>query len=149
MEDLGALFEKLYHRGVETDRDRAWDLDDQPGASGWSPPPLTGPVAVPRAVHPEVGPDLETVVEADQQVLAKGLDRGDLATDDARDLGHRAGAGSAGGGDGAADEVRPKTRRRPEERVAFGHSGVAALRAEDQAAVAGNEAGLHQHGPGR
>ena len=59
------------------------------------------------------------------------------------------GAGGPRGGDGPADEVRPETRRRPEERVAFGHSGVAALRAEDEAAVAGHEAGLEQDGPER
>ena len=47
-------------------------------------------------------------------------------------------------GDGAADEVRPETRRRPEERVAFGHSGVAALRTKDEAAVAGHEPRLEQ-----
>ena len=38
-------------------------------------------------------PDLEAVVEADQEVLAERLDRGDLATDDAVDL--RDGAGPA------------------------------------------------------
>ena len=58
-------------------------------------------------------------------------------------------AGGPRGGDGPADEVRPETRRRPEERVAFGHSGVAALRAEDEAAVAGDEAGLEQDRPER
>ena len=67
--------------------------------------------------------------------------------DDARDLRDRAGAGGPGGGDGPADEVGPETRRGPEERVAFGHSGVAALRTEDQAAIAGHEASLDQDRP--
>ena len=89
VERLGALLEELHDRGVEADRDRARDLDDEPGAPGRPAPALARPVAVPRAVHPQVGPDLEAVVEADQQVLAEGLDRGDLVADDARDLGDR------------------------------------------------------------
>src|SRR6188474_975197 len=99
MNRFDALFEKLDDRGVEADRDRTRNLDDEPGASGRSPPTLARLVAVPRAVHPQVGPDLEAVVETDQQVLAERLDRGDLVTDDSRDLGHRAGAGGPGGGD--------------------------------------------------
>ena len=117
--------------------------------AGRSAPALAGPIAVPRTVHPQVRPDLQAVVKADQQVLAERLDRGDLVTDDAGDLGDGAWACGPSGCNDAADEVRPKTRRRPEERVAFGHSGVAALRTEDQAAVAGHETGVEQDGPGR
>ena len=97
MERLGALFEELDDRGVEADRDRARDLDDEPCPRRRPPPALARPVAVPRAVHPEVRPDLEAVVEPDQQVLAERLDRGDLVADDARDLRDRAGAGGPGG----------------------------------------------------
>ena len=83
MERLGALFEELDDRGVEADRDRARDLEDEPRPRRRPAPALARPVAMPRAVHPQVRPDLEAVVEADQQVLAERLDRGDLVTDDA------------------------------------------------------------------
>ena len=124
MERLGAQLEELDDGGIEADRDRARDLDDEPGAARRPPPPLAGPIAVPRAVHPQVRPELEAVVEPDQQVLAERLDRGDLVADDTGHL--RDGPGPAGPrrDDGPTDEVRPKTRRGPEERVAFGHSGV-------------------------
>ena len=42
--------------------------------AGGAAPALTRPVAVPRAVHPQVRPHLEAVVEPDQQVLALRLD---------------------------------------------------------------------------
>ena len=43
-------------------------------------PALARPVAVPRPVHPQVRPDLQPVVEPDQEVLAERLDRGDPPT---------------------------------------------------------------------
>ncbi len=71
MERLGALLEQLDDRGVEADRDRARDLEHEPGAGRRPAPALARPVAMPRAVHPEVGPELEAAVEPDQQVLAE------------------------------------------------------------------------------
>ena len=65
--------------------------------------------------------------------------------DDAVDL--RDGARAAGPrrGHRPADEVRPQPGGGPEERVAFGHSGASAARgAQDEAAIAGHEAGLEQ-----
>ena len=45
------------------------------------PPALAGPVAMPRAVHPKVRPQLEARIEADEQVLAVGVDAGDGGPD--------------------------------------------------------------------
>ena len=123
VERLGALLEELDDRGIEADRDGARDLQHEPGTTGRAPPALAGPIAVPRAVHPQVGPDLEAVVEPDEQVLAERLDRGDLAADDAADLRDGARAGRPCGCDGPPDQVRSESRRGPEEGVALGHSG--------------------------
>ena len=79
VEALGARLEQLDDRGVEADRDRAGDLEDEAGPAGRPAPALAGPVAVPRAVHPQVRPQLEAAVEPDQQVLAQRLDRVDRA----------------------------------------------------------------------
>ena len=85
MERLGARLEQLDHGGVEADRDRARDLEHEARPTGRPAPALARPVAVPRAVHPEMRPQLEAVVEPDQQVLAERLDRGDRrARDPAR-----------------------------------------------------------------
>ncbi len=86
MERLGPLLEELDDRGVEADGHGARDLDDQAGPGRRPAPRFAGPVAMPRAVHPQVGPDLEPVVEADQEVLAERLDGGDLVPDDPVDL---------------------------------------------------------------
>ena len=89
----------------------------RPAAATRSP----GPVAMPRPVHPQVGPQLEAAVEPDEQVLALGLDRVDPLADDAMDLRDRARALRAGRGHVASDEVRPQAGGGPGERVAFGH----------------------------
>ena len=149
MERLGALLEELDDRGVEADRDRARDLEDEARPAGRPAPSLTRSVAVPRAIHPQVGPDLEAVVEPDQQVLAERLDRGDLAADDPRHLRDGARPARPGRGDGPPDEVRPQPGGRPEEGVALGHSGPGPWRSEDETAIAGNEAGLEQERPER
>ncbi len=121
MERLGPLLEQLDDGGVEADRDRARDLEHETARAGRSPPRLAGAVAVPRAVHPQMRPDLEPAVEADQQVLAERLDRGDLPADEPRHLRDRAGSAGPRRRDGPADQVRPQARGGPEERVAFGH----------------------------
>jgi hypothetical protein len=77
VERLGPLLEQLDDRGVEADRDRARDLEHDPRPRRRPAPTLTGPVAMPRPVHPHVRPQLEAVVEADHEVLAVGLDRVD------------------------------------------------------------------------
>lgn len=66
----------------------------------------------------------QAVVEPDQEVLAERLDRGDLAPDDALDLREGARAARSRRRDRAAHEVRPESRRSPEEGVAFGHSDL-------------------------
>ena len=86
MERLGALLEELHDGRIEADRDRARDLEDETRPTGRPPPALAWPIAVPRAVHPQVRPDLEAALEPDQEVLADRLDRCDLMTDDPRDL---------------------------------------------------------------
>ena len=97
VEALGPRLEQLDDRGVEADRDRAIDLEHEPGPAGRPAPALAGPVAVPRAVHPQVGPELEPAVEPDQQVLALRLDRVDALADDPLDLRHGPGTLGAGG----------------------------------------------------
>src|SRR6185503_4625815 len=49
-------------------------------------PRLAGPVPMPRAVQPEMGPQLQAAVELDEQVLAGGIDGIDLLAHDPRDL---------------------------------------------------------------
>ena len=92
MDDLGAALEELDDRRVEADGDGARDLEDERGARRRAAPRLARAVAVPRAVQPEVRPQLEAAVELDEQVLAGGVDGVDLLADDARDLRPRAGA---------------------------------------------------------
>ena len=84
MDDLGAALEQLDHRGIEADGHGARHLEDERGARRRAAPRLAGAVAVPRAVQPEVGPELEAAVELDEQVLARGIDRVDLLADDPR-----------------------------------------------------------------
>ena len=96
MERLGALLEQLDDRGIEADGDRARHLEDEPRTSRRPAPALPGPVAMPRPVHPQVRPDLEAVLESDQQVLAERIDRGDLVPDDPVDLRARAPGRSRG-----------------------------------------------------
>ena len=110
---LGPLLEQLDDRRVEADRDRARDLEHEPRPRRRPPPALAGPVAVPRAVHPQVGPELEAVVEADEEVLAVRLDRVDRRADDPLDL--RAGPGAPG---------RPSPRGRRDTAAARPRSGT-------------------------
>ena len=85
--------EQLDHRRVEADGDGARDLEDEPRPRRRPAPALAGPVAMPRAVHPQVGPELEAAVEPDQQVLALRLDaRRSVCADDAVGPAARAGA---------------------------------------------------------
>ena len=88
VERLGALLQQLDDRGIEADRHRARDLEDEPSPRRRPPPALARPIAMPRPVHPQMRPDHKPVVEPDQEVLAERLDRGDLVPDDALDLGH-------------------------------------------------------------
>ena len=124
MERLGTLLEQLDDRRIEADRDCTGDLKDKPSPRRRPAPPFAGPIAMPRPVHPQMRPDHEAVVEPDQKVLADGLDGRDLTPDHAVDLRHGTRAAGLRGRHGAADQVRPETRGGPEERVAFGHSGV-------------------------
>ena len=82
---------------------------------------------MPRAVHPQVGPELQPAVEPDQQVLALRFDRVDALADDPLDLRDRPGTLGAGRAHVPPDEVRPQAGGGAEERVAFGHGGLGAL----------------------
>ena len=84
---------------------------------------------MPRAVHPQVRPQLEAVVESDEQVLALGLDGLDRRADDPLDLG--AGPARPGRGHGPADQVRPEPGGSSEERVALGHRAARLARAAE------------------
>ena len=115
---------------------------------------------MPRAVHPQVGPDLEAVVEPDQQVLAERLDRGDLPADDPahlRDRTRAAGPRRAhlsvrpGRGEGrppSGRACRPRARRGYLAGPGWGRPVRAdrAVRTQHQAAVAGHEARFEQRG---
>ena len=124
MDDLGAALEQLDDRGVEADRDRARDLDDERGARRRPAPRLAGAVAMPRAVQPEVGPQLQAAVELDQQVLAGGVDGIDLLADDARNL--RSRQARAGSRDDAPGQVRPQRDGDSCEGVSFRHQAIIA-----------------------
>ena len=87
-----------------------------------SAPRLARPVAMPRPVHPQMRPDLEAIVEANQEVLAERLDGRDLVADDPADLRHRSGTTGPRRTHLPAEQVRPQSGRRPKERVAFGHA---------------------------
>jgi hypothetical protein len=116
VEPFRALLEQLDDRCVEADRDRARDLEHDAGPGRRPAPALARPVAVPRAGHPHVRPQLEPVVEADHEVLAVRFDGVDRRPDHPLDL--RPGPGRP---HRPSDEVRAKTGRGPEERVALGH----------------------------
>ena len=127
------------HRRVEADRDRARDLEHEPRPGRRPAPALAGPVAVPRAVHPQVGPQLEAVVEADQQVLAVRLDRVDRRARRARSTcgtgpGPAARGRSPSGRRGTAGG-RPRSGRACRPR-ACGSASPSATGAERQAAIA-------------
>ena len=125
VEALAARLEELHDRRIEADGDRAVDLQHQPGPT-WRPaPPLPRPIAMPRAVHPQVGAELQTTVEADQQVLALGLHGIDAPADDPVDLWDSTRTLGASGPHVPPDEVWPQPGGGPEERVAFGHGGSA------------------------
>src|SRR5881397_153383 len=114
MERLGAGLEQLDDRRVETDGDGSVDLEDEAGSGRWPTPSLTGSVAMPRTVHPQMRAQLEPTVEADQEVLALGLDRIHTLADDAVDLRDGAGTRGAGRPDVAPDQVRAQAGRSPE-----------------------------------
>ena len=118
---FGARLEQLDLGGVEADRDRAIDFQHEPCPTGRPPPALAGSIAVPRAVHPQVGTQLEAAVEPDQQVLALRLDRVNPLPDDTLDLRDRPGSLGVGREHVPADEVGTEASRRSEERVAFRH----------------------------
>src|SRR4051794_4855002 len=103
MQSLGACLEQLDHWRIEADRHGTIDFEHEPRASRRSAPALARPVAVPRAVHPQVGAQLEPAVEADQQVLALALDRVDALADHSLDLGDRPGSLCTCGPDVATD----------------------------------------------
>jgi hypothetical protein len=67
----------------------------------------------------EMRPQLETVLEPDQEVLAEGLDRVDALTDHPRDLG--SGQARASRHHDPTGEVGPQSDRDPSEGVAFCH----------------------------
>src|SRR5258705_12049109 len=104
MEVLGGLLEQLDHGRIETDGDGASDLDDQARTCRRTPPALPRPVAMPRAVHAQVGTELEATVEPKEQVLALRLDLVDAAADDPLHPRHRARTLPPGRADAAAPE---------------------------------------------
>ena len=124
VDDLGPALEQLDHRGVEAHRDGARHLDDERGPGRRAAPGLAGAVAMPRAVEPEVRPELEAAVELDEQVLAGRVDGIDLLADDARDLGP--GQPGASARHDPAGEVRPERDGDSSERVTFRHQAIIA-----------------------
>jgi hypothetical protein len=124
VDDLGTALEQLDDRGVEADGHGTRHLDDEGGPRWRAAPGLAGPVAMPRAVEPEVGPQLEATVELDEQVLACGVNGVDLLPDDERDL--RPGQAGAGARHDPAGEVRPERDGDSSERVSFRHQAIIA-----------------------
>ena len=124
MDDLGPPLEELDDRGIEADGHGARDLEDEGGAARGAAPGLAWAVAVPRAVQPEVGPELEAAVELDEQVLAGGIDGIDLLADDAADL--RSREPGAGSRDDPPGQVGPQGNGDSCERVAFRHQAIIA-----------------------
>src|SRR4029077_6317770 len=116
--------EEIDGPGIEADRNRARDLEDEDGPGGRPAPGPARPVAMPRPVHAEVGPKLEAVAELDPEVLAGRDDVADrLADDEARPW---AGRPRSGGGQDPAGERRPEHVGHPGQRVSLRHrSGVA------------------------
>src|SRR5687768_5814885 len=124
MDALGTCLEQLDDRGVEADGDRAIDLEHEPRASRRSTPALARSIAMPRAVHPQVRSQLQAAVEPDQQVLALRLDGIDTLADHPMDLWNGTRSLGTCRDDVPTDQVRPETRRGPEERVALSHRGA-------------------------
>ena len=119
MEVCRALLEELDDRRVEADGDGARNLDDEARPRCRPAPRLAGTVAMPRAVHPEMRPELQAIVEADEEILALRLDCRDRRADDPANL--RPGLACAGGADDAPDEMWPEASRRSEEGIALRH----------------------------
>ena len=101
----------------------AIDLEDEPCPAGGSSPALARPVSMPRTVHAQMCPELETAVESDQQVLALCLDGIDPLADHPLDLRDRPRTLRPRRDDVPPDQVRPETLRGAEERVALRHRG--------------------------
>lgn len=112
-------FVQLDGGSVEADGHCPWDLQDEPGAGGTPQPALTGRVAMPRAAHAEMRPKLEALVEANEEVLAEGLDRLDPGADEQL----RTRARPAGGGrrHRPSDQEWSDARRDAMERIALRH----------------------------
>jgi hypothetical protein len=89
-------------------------------------------------VHPQVRPQLEAAIEADQQVLAVRLDGIDATTDQSMHLWHRSRPLGAGRRDIAAHEMR---RAGSPKAYPFGHRRAAGLSARraGSAAIAGDD----------
>jgi hypothetical protein len=112
--------EQLDRRRIEADTDSGRCLEHRDCPRRRPPPTLTRPVAMPRAVHPEVRVQRQAAREADQQVLAARDDVFDL-------LSHRAlQRGTAGTPTRAAhplpDQRRVQHLGNPGERVALRHA---------------------------
>ena len=75
------------------------------------------------------------------------FDRRDVTAHHPLNLGHRTRPAGLRGSDGSADEIRPETRRRPEERVAFGHSGPERKRARPAAGRRAEGGNPRRRGP--
>jgi hypothetical protein len=94
------------HEGrVETHRLEGAGDDDGDGEVGPTSPRLAARVAVPQPRHLEVGVQHEAARKADEQVLADGLDVGDVV---AHDTVANAQARQAEGDDALADEGRQR-----------------------------------------
>jgi hypothetical protein len=124
MHDLRSPLEQLDDRRIEANGNGARDLEDERCAGRRTAPRLAGPVAVPRAVQPEVRPQLQAAVELDEQVLPGGVHGVDLLADDARDL--RPGQPGARCLHDPAGKVRPERDGDSGERVPFRHQAIIA-----------------------
>ncbi len=102
MERHGAAVEELDDRRIEADGHVRPGLEDGDRGVTASSPRLPGSVAVPGALHPQVGVQRQPAVEIDEQVLALASHRADPAAHDPRQL-----------GSARARRRQPRPRRRP------------------------------------
>ena len=121
MDGLGPRLEDLDDGSVEADRHRSLDLQHQRGPGGREPPRFPRAVAMPGAVHAQVGPHGQAAGRADQQVLAQRLDRRHRRPHEPPHIGAARGRRCEYG---ATDEVWAQAGRRPVDRVALGHGGI-------------------------
>jgi hypothetical protein len=112
--------EQLYRRRIEADAHDGGSFEHGHRPRRRAAPALTRPVAVPRAVHPEVRVQRQAAREADQQVLAA---RDDVLHHMSHDALQRGTAGTpARAAHPLPDQRRVKHVGNPGERVALRHA---------------------------